>query len=85
MKKAKEYVDIVHGKLGRILKIDESGLTYYPYYTSSTSGNATGYMGALGANASSRSILDPNIQLPLGKVSIVENVVVTWILQYVWE
>jgi len=27
--------------------------------------------------------MDPNIQLPLGKVSVVVNVVVTWVLLFV--
>jgi len=63
-------------------------LTYYPYYTSSTSGNATasGTLGlAYGQNGgvSSTSVMDPSIQLPLGKVSVVVNVVVTWVLLFV--
>ena len=65
-------------------------MTYYPYYTSSTLGNATAY-GPLGSSYGGNggaiagintNPSTPNIQLPLGKVSVVVNVVVTWVLLY---
>lgn len=83
MKKGREYADIVNGKLGRILKIDESGVTYYPYYTSNLLGSSGGALGQSLSGGSSTSITDPSLQLPLGKVSIIVNVVVTWILNYI--
>lgn len=52
LKKANQYAAIVHGKIGKLLKIDESGLTYYPYYTSSATGNSTGALGFAPAQSS---------------------------------
>ncbi len=80
MKKAKEYADIAWGKLGRILKIDETNVAYYPYYTSSASLESGQLAAANGIVIGSKP--NDDFSLPVGKVNIIVNVVVTWILIY---
>lgn len=78
LKKAKEYADMVNAKLGRILKIDETNESYYPYYTSSSTGTA--YGGQLASSATNGMSVEDNLQIPVGKITIIVNVAVTWIL-----
>jgi uncharacterized protein YggE len=75
--KAKQYAQLSGRKLGKVIMIEETSLSYYPYYYGT--GNSTG-MGALAADATTGALgpASSTPQLPVGYILVTVVVIVTW-------
>ncbi len=73
--KAKQYAKLAGRKLGKIVIIDETNQYYYPYYTKV--GSDIGPNGQLAAPLIGQ---DSDTTLPVGKITVIVNVIITWII-----